>query len=216
MTTLDRDLARFRAEHPRRVLAIGAGSFEYTRGGAGPGAAVLLHGGGSTAEATHRFALALAPSMRVIAIDWPDTVRTVREVLDGIVAVLDAEGIERASVIGFSMGGMLAQRLADEHPARIERLVLYVSMGPSPRYAKRFRRHRAVLGLVPDRLLRWASRRAVAKWVAVEGSSDEVAFLAAQRRASFDTRVSKRSLLSDADVLIDFFSGPDARPACRP
>ena len=39
-------------------------------------------------------------------------------------AVLDAEGVERAHVLGLSMGGMMAQHLALESPERIDRLVL--------------------------------------------------------------------------------------------
>lgn len=38
--------------------------------------------------------------------------------------VLDAFGIERAGVIGYSFGGMTAQELALRHPERIERMVL--------------------------------------------------------------------------------------------
>ncbi|GAA4405268.1 alpha/beta fold hydrolase [Tsukamurella soli] len=39
-------------------------------------------------------------------------------------AVLDAAGVERAGVYGFSMGGRTAQWLAAEQPARVSRLVL--------------------------------------------------------------------------------------------
>ena len=39
-------------------------------------------------------------------------------------AVLDGLGIERAHVLGFSLGGMTAQVLAAKHPHRIKRLVL--------------------------------------------------------------------------------------------
>lgn len=41
-----------------------------------------------------------------------------------VVAVLDSEGVDRADVVGFSMGGMVAQWLALEWPARVRRLVL--------------------------------------------------------------------------------------------
>jgi pimeloyl-ACP methyl ester carboxylesterase len=40
------------------------------------------------------------------------------------VFVLDAAGIDRAHVLGTSLGGMVAQALAVEHPERVDRLVL--------------------------------------------------------------------------------------------
>jgi len=43
---------------------------------------------------------------------------------DDIVAVLDALGVDRAHVHGFSMGGRVAQVLAARHPGRVDRLVL--------------------------------------------------------------------------------------------
>lgn len=39
-------------------------------------------------------------------------------------AVMDAEGIERASLLGLSEGGVMAQYFAARHPERVDRLVL--------------------------------------------------------------------------------------------
>jgi pimeloyl-ACP methyl ester carboxylesterase len=41
-----------------------------------------------------------------------------------LVAVLDAEGVRRATVWGYSRGGWLAANLASRHPDRVERLVI--------------------------------------------------------------------------------------------
>lgn len=43
--------------------------------------------------------------------------------------LLDRLGVERAHIVGHSMGGMLAARFARTYPARIERLVLYAPIG---------------------------------------------------------------------------------------
>ncbi|EQD58036.1 alpha/beta hydrolase fold protein [mine drainage metagenome] len=41
-----------------------------------------------------------------------------------VLAALDGLGIRRATLIGASMGGMMAIRVALEHPERVDRLVL--------------------------------------------------------------------------------------------
>jgi 3-oxoadipate enol-lactonase len=56
--------------------------------------------------------------------DVPPGPYTVRQLAEDGVAVLDAEGIERAHVVGTSLGGMAAQELAAAFPDRVDRLVL--------------------------------------------------------------------------------------------
>jgi len=59
---------------------------------------------------------------------------------DDALAVMDRLGIERAHVLGFSLGGMTAQVLAAKHPERIDRLVLAssaASMGTAGMLAMR-------------------------------------------------------------------------------
>jgi pimeloyl-ACP methyl ester carboxylesterase len=56
--------------------------------------------------------------------DVPAGPYAVAELARDACAVLDAAGIERAHVVGTSLGGMVAQELALSHPERVERLVL--------------------------------------------------------------------------------------------
>ncbi|MFI4924482.1 MAG: alpha/beta fold hydrolase [Vicinamibacteria bacterium] len=80
----------------------------------------------------------LASRYRTIAPDNRGVGRTVPQdvpvdvdtLADDCAALLDHLGIERASVIGHSMGGFVAQRLALRHPHHVERLVL-VATGDS-------------------------------------------------------------------------------------
>lgn len=53
-----------------------------------------------------------------------DRMPTLQERIDDIRAVMDAEGVERASLMGLSEGGLMAQLFAARHPERVEKLVL--------------------------------------------------------------------------------------------
>src|SRR5713101_6960350 len=57
---------------------------------------------------------------------------TLEQRIDDITAVMDAEGIERAHILGVSEGGIMGQLFAALHPERVDRLVLVNSViGPS-------------------------------------------------------------------------------------
>lgn len=100
---------------------------------------VMLHGGGPGASARSNFEPAVphfASSFRVLAVDMPgfggsDKPAVVgnyfRFAADHVVALLDELGLERVHLLGNSLGGGTAARLAIEHPDRVGRLVL---MGP--------------------------------------------------------------------------------------
>lgn len=65
--------------------------------------------------------------------DVPAGPYTARDLAEDAVAVLDAAGVERADVVGTSLGGMAAQELAISFPGRLNRLVLACTTpgGPS-------------------------------------------------------------------------------------
>ena len=100
---------------------------------------VMLHGGGPGASAWSNFGTALprfAQSFRTILVDQPgfgasDKPAVVgnyyRFAADHVVALLDELGIDRVHLLGNSLGGGTAMRLALSHPDRVGRLVL---MGP--------------------------------------------------------------------------------------
>jgi pimeloyl-ACP methyl ester carboxylesterase len=59
---------------------------------------------------------------------------SVRDMADDIVAVLDALGVERAHVLGVSLGGMIVQRLAIDHPDRLLTMTSVMSRTGEPGY----------------------------------------------------------------------------------
>ena len=94
---------------------------------------VLLHGGVLTVGLTFAAVLpTLAAGRRVVAPELQghghtadtDRALTPANLASDVVALLDELGIERADVLGFSLGGLVALQLALGHPGRVGRLVL--------------------------------------------------------------------------------------------
>jgi pimeloyl-ACP methyl ester carboxylesterase len=93
---------------------------------------VLLHGGIGASEMFAAVLDELAEHRRVIAVDLQghghtaDIDRPLRpeHLADDIAALIEHLGLERADVMGYSLGGMVALRTAIQHPARVRRLVL--------------------------------------------------------------------------------------------
>jgi pimeloyl-ACP methyl ester carboxylesterase len=61
---------------------------------------------------------------------------TLSDMSDDAFAVLDANGVERAHVMGLSMGGMIVQTMAIEHPERILSMTSVMSTTGEPDYMK--------------------------------------------------------------------------------
>jgi 3-oxoadipate enol-lactonase len=56
--------------------------------------------------------------------DKPNVPMTIPMIADDIARVLDALSIEKANIFGISMGGLIAQRFAINHPERVINLIL--------------------------------------------------------------------------------------------
>lgn len=93
---------------------------------------VLIHGVGANLQSWDAVAAELEGQFTVIRPDLRghgrsapiDGAYSVERFAEDIVAVMDAAGVERAHLVGFSLGGLIAQKLATDHAERFDRIVV--------------------------------------------------------------------------------------------
>jgi pimeloyl-ACP methyl ester carboxylesterase len=80
---------------------------------------------------------------------WPHEKYTLADMANDAVAVLDAAGVARAHIAGVSMGGMIVQRLALDHPERVLSMTSIMSTTGAPEAFKSTPEAAAVLNEPP-------------------------------------------------------------------
>jgi pyruvate dehydrogenase E2 component (dihydrolipoamide acetyltransferase) len=125
---------------PETVEA-GGKSLQYLKVGEGEGdPLVLLHGFGGDINIWVFNQEALAAEHTVYALDLPGHGHSTKDVGDGDLAsfvqvladFLDAMEIEKAHLVGHSMGGAIAGAFANAHPDRVSSVILIASAGLGP------------------------------------------------------------------------------------
>ena len=163
---------------PATVLKLPEGQATYLRSdlsGASP--VLLLHGGGlDRASLSWRYLFpALAARRTVIAPDWPgyggstpfDRPYTIADLGRWLISLMDRLEVDRADMVGVSMGGGTALWTALNHPARVGRLVPVATYGvqrTAPYHAVSYVLAHLPLNAMSYAVLRrsrWALRRAL-------------------------------------------------------
>ncbi len=80
-----------------------------------------------------RFDVVLFDNRGIGESDAPPGPYTAGEMADDAIQVLDEAGVDRAHVVGTSLGGMVAQELALGYPDRVDRLVLACTTPGGPK-----------------------------------------------------------------------------------
>jgi pimeloyl-ACP methyl ester carboxylesterase len=155
-----------------KIEAHPKGCVRVARLGNGP-PLVLLHGYPDNLQIFCALAPRLADRFTVVALDWPGMGRsdvwsggtTPDHMADRLVELLDAWGIDRASIAAMDVGGQPALSLAARHPSRVHRLVVMNSLvlGDEEtsweiRLLRRYRWNERILRSLP-RVVFWRAMR---------------------------------------------------------
>ena len=119
-------------------LHLPVGDMDYIRFGRGEKTLVMLPGVGDGLKTVKGMALPFALLYRSLAKDFnvyvfsrreklPEHMST-REMAEDLNAAMEALGLNKTSLVGVSQGGMIAQWLAIDHPDKVGKLVLTVTL----------------------------------------------------------------------------------------
>ncbi len=101
--------------------------------GAGEPALVFIHGNGADHTAWHHQIASFSPRRKVVAVDLRGHGRSSKDpqrrysqdrFVEDVLAAMRGAAVQRAVLVGWSMGGSVAARLACEHPDLVEAVVL--------------------------------------------------------------------------------------------
>ena len=149
---------------PGRTVFVGEREFFVRETGPeGATPLVLLHGWSFDGEMTffnvierfaERFRVVVPDHRGYGKSDWIRGRYEIADVADDVAGVLQALDISNAVVLGYSMGGMVAQELAHRHPSLVDRLVLAATAARPVRADMAFR-----LAVVATRAVARISRK---------------------------------------------------------
>jgi len=120
---------RFQAEV--RTAEVAGTRIAWYERGQGPPLVMLMGTGSTMAEWDPALLRLLAEDHRLILFDYPGLGlsgpwhgHTFDSLAETTAGLIEAIGLEKADVLGWSMGGFVAQRLAVAHPDRVSHLIL--------------------------------------------------------------------------------------------
>ena len=194
-------LLDFRQRFPEKVLHAGAAEWRYRVIGSAAPALLALPGGELVNDLGFEFALAISDSCRVVYPAYP-RVDSIEELASGLRAILDAEKIEEAAILGASFGGALAQVFVRRHPERISHLMLSNCGVPLRSLVPSVRAFNWMAQLLPWSAIAGLLRKPLLK--AIDPESKDRDFWKAYLDEMLATRIAKADMLANFRIQLDY------------
>lgn len=188
-------LLKFRADHPCKYVDIAGVQWEYIACGRGRETLLLLPGGLFIAEHVFGYIEMLEDAYRVIVPSYPP-IENIDGIVNGLAAIMDAEHVQSAFVLGQSYSGMVAQVFVQRFPARVRKLIL---TGAGPLSASRMPAIvlsiiSSLIAALPESAVKGLYQRMLSQMVVFPESED--AFWKAYLKELFAQRLTKAHIVS--------------------
>jgi pimeloyl-ACP methyl ester carboxylesterase len=199
--SLEQRLQVFRRTHPYREIEVDGVWWRYVVGGRGERTLLLPSCGTRAPDMYLLLFEALEPQFRVISPAYP-AVRNMDVLVEGLVAIMDAEGVEQADLFGSSFGGFVAQCFVRRYPERVRSLVLANTGAPGVSPLPGLPLLVRLFALLPEGVVRRATGWNWRRWFVAP--PEEQRFWHGLLEELLTTRLTKADLVSALEERLDF------------
>lgn len=196
-------LKHFREQYPAQNLTVSGTNWTYHSSGSGEKTILWLVGGLKKADAAYKSISLMQNEFRIIAPDYP-ALSTMRDLADGLTAILEAENVAKVLVLAGSFGGMLAQVFLRTYPGKVAKIVLSTTTAPDKSQVERYSQLLEMAKLAPDNLLKETAQSQMFGTIAPPDSESD--FYRAYLKELYEQRLSKADIVSIYEALIDFMA----------
>lgn len=202
-------LQNFRQTHPPKSLEVNGVKWSYLVTGQGGETILFLHGMTGAYDIWWQQILALQDRYRIVSVTYP-AVDSLAGLSQGILAILEQEGVTQVNVVGSSLGGYLAQYLVAHHPTLVKRASFGNTFPPNNIIAEKSRVLGRLLPFLPEWLIMDTFRQSGVNSVYPAANKSELvlAFLLEQTYGG----ASKAQILARYRCVIDPFVAKSTIP----
>lgn len=199
-------LQAFRLENQLKRMHFNGSKWAYFVAGEGDRTIVFLHGMGGGFDIWFQQINHFKASYRIISMTYPP-VSSLTELSEGVMAILDREKIDRAHIVGSSLGGYLVQYLVKNHADRIEKAVFANTFPPNRIHAEKAGKMKSILPLLPE----WMVMRNLRKTTqaAIYPASGHSELVRAYMLEQSYGMMKKKQFVARLMCVLDHFDPPD-------
>jgi pimeloyl-ACP methyl ester carboxylesterase len=190
-------------------MAAGA-DWSFIETGSGKQTVVVLPGGGGIdADCMFPVVAALERQYRVIAIGYAPTATTVKEIVEGVRAILDDRGVGHCCMLGHSLGGFVERAFVQACPQRVDSLIIANSAVYTPGRALLIRVLLPVAIVLPRPVLASAIRSKFKRLLKTLPEPDREFWMSYVNKSEV-MGAKSRGLRSQLRAMLDFIGMPTA------
>ena len=197
---------RFRETYPLRTLEVRGVEWSYLSLGIDPETILFLHGMTGAYDIWWQQMEALQDEYRVISVTYP-AVNSLKQLEQGVMAILDEEGVDQFYVVGTSLGGYFAQYLVTRHSNEIGGVVLANTFPPNNVIAGNNKTIGALLPYLPEWLVMNVLSGSIRE--SVYPASDYSELVLAYGLEQTNGRMSKAQVVGRFQSVVEPFEAPE-------